>query len=158
MVQRQAGDGAGGGRRNHIGRVETAAEANLHHAEIGRMAREQHVRGGCQHLEHRHGCAGVHPFDLAQHAGQGGVGHQFARHPEALVQPHQMRRGADVHPQPRRLAHGAQKGAGGALAVGAGDMDHRRQMQLRVAQIGQQTLHASEAQIDELGVERLQPA
>ena len=34
----------------------------------------------------------------------------------------------------RRFEHGAHEGDGRALAVGAGDMDHRRQMELGRAQ------------------------
>ena len=51
----------------------------------------------------------------------------------------------------------AQEGDGGALAVGTGDVDHRRQLALRMIERGEQTLHAIERQIDALGVQRVKP-
>ena len=45
----------------------------------------------------------------------------------------------------RRLQHRAQEGDGRALAVGAGDMDHRRQPVLRVAEALEQPLDAVRA-------------
>ena len=56
-----------------------------------------------------------------------------------------------------RLEEGAQKGKGRALAVGAGDMDDRRQMLVRTAECREQPLYPLERQIDEPDMERLQP-
>jgi hypothetical protein len=53
---------------------------------------------------------------------------------DALVKAHQMRRGVDLDPLSRRLQHGAQEGERRALAVGAGDMDHRCQPLFRMAE------------------------
>ncbi len=61
-----------------------------------------------------------------------------------------------MHLQALRLQHGAGKGAGRALAIGAGDMDHRRQLQLRIAQLGQQPQDAVQRQVDLLGMQRQQ--
>ncbi len=51
----------------------------------------------------------------------------------------------------------AQEGDGGALAVGAGDVDHRRQLAFGMIERGKQALHAIERQIDALGMQRGQP-
>ncbi len=59
--------------------------------------------------------------------------------------------------QPRGFEAGAQEGDGRALAVGAGDMDHRRQPTLRLAQRRQQPQHAVERQVDELRMQPQQP-
>ena len=61
-----------------------------------------------------------------------------------------------MHTLPRRFANGAQKGAGGTLAIGARHMDHRRQAPFRMAKLGQQRFHPPEAEINKLGVERMQ--
>ena len=61
-----------------------------------------------------------------------------------------------MHALPRRFADRAQKGAGGTFAIGAGHMDHRRQEPFRMAELGEQGLHPAKAQINKLGVERMQ--
>src|SRR5579883_1643575 len=62
----------------------------------------------------------------------------------------------DMDAQALRLQHGAAKGAGRPLAIGAGDMDHRRQFQMRVAQIAQKAQHPVQRQVDLLGMQRQQ--
>ena len=57
----------------------------------------------------------------------------------------------------RRFEDRAHEGDGRAFAVGAGDMDHRRQPPLRMIERGQQPLDAVERQIDALGMQRQQP-
>ena len=51
----------------------------------------------------------------------------------------------------------AHEGDGRALAVGAGDVDHRRQLALGMIERGQQPLDAIERQIDAFGMQRGQP-
>ena len=46
------------------------------------------------------------------------------------------------------------EGDGRTLAVGAGDMDHRRQLLLRIAQPLEQAQDAPERQVDQLGMQR----
>ena len=77
--------------------------------------------------------------------------------PEALVEAHQMRRGIGVHALARGFQDRAQERDGRALAVGAGDMDHRRQFALGMIERGEQPLHAIERQVDALGMQRDQP-
>ena len=84
------------------------------------------------------GGAGIHLFNVFQRARRAPVRHELAGDADALVEAHQMRRGIDVHALPRRLGHRAQEGTGAALAVGAGDMDHRWQPTLRMIELLQQ--------------------
>ncbi len=53
-----------------------------------------------------------------------------------------MRRGVDVHDEARSLQDRAHEGDGRALAVGAGDVDRRRQALLRRAEALEQALDA----------------
>ncbi len=62
-----------------------------------------------------------------------------------------------MHARARRLQHGAHERDGRALAVGAGDMDDRRQLALGMAERFEQAPHAVERQVDPLGVERQEP-
>jgi len=55
------------------------------------------------------------------------------------------------------LGHGAQKGQGRALAIGAGDVDDRRQLVLRPAHRLADPEHALEIEVDALGVQGAQP-
>ncbi len=57
-----------------------------------------------------------------------------------------MRAGVDVAGEAGGLDRGTQKGAGRALAVGAGDMEHRRQALMRVAEPVEQHGDAFEAE------------
>src|SRR5262249_46046046 len=69
---------------------------------------------------------------------------------DALVEMHQVRRGVDMDLEPLCLQHRAREGTGRTLAVGAGDMDDRRQPVLRIAKVGEKTLDAVENEIDPL--------
>ena len=51
--------------------------------------------------------------------------YSFAMHAAALFKMHQVRRGVDPGAKTGLLGHGLQHGAGRALAIGAGDGDHR---------------------------------
>ncbi len=68
---------------------------------------------------------------------------------DALVEADEVRRGVDVGPLARRLQHGLEERGGGALAVGAGNMNDRRETLLRVAQLGEQRLDAAERKVDQ---------
>ena len=61
-----------------------------------------------------------------------------------------------MHALAQRLGDGADEGDERALAVGAGDMDHGRQLLLGMVKGREQTLDAPERQIDRLRVQRLQ--
>ena len=61
-----------------------------------------------------------------------------------------------MHALARGLEDRAHERDGRALAVGAGDVDDRRQPPLRMAERGEQPLDAAERQIDALGMQRQQ--
>ena len=71
---------------------------------------------------------------------------QRAGEPDALVEADQMRAGEHVDACARGFERGAQEGAGRALAVGPGDMEHRRQRVLRTAEPVEQGGDAGEAE------------
>ncbi len=81
-----------------------------------------------------------------------GVRHLGAE-PDALVEPHEMRRGVDVHGQACRFEHSAHEGDRGALAVGSGDMDDGGSRG-GARHGGEKTLQSSERQVDQLGMQR----
>src|ERR1700677_407020 len=62
-----------------------------------------------------------------------------------------------MHAEPRRLRHGAKDGAGAALAVGAGNVDDRRQPAFRMAELAKQCLQPFQAKIDQPWVQLMQP-
>ena len=62
--------------------------------------------------------------------------------------------GVDVHAAAGALEAGAEHRHHRALAVGAGDVDDRRQAALGVAEGGEQPLDAGEDEVDDLGVQR----
>ena len=157
VIERDRGDGAGGRPIDHVGRVAAAAETHLQHAQIGRRPREQMERDRGDHLEHRDRGAGVDLLDMLECRGQRRVRHQFAGDPDAFVEPHQMRRRIDMHALPRRLRHRPQEGAGAALAVGAGDMHHRRQAALGMIELRQQLVQPIQAEIDQPRMQAVQP-
>ncbi len=66
---------------------------------------------------------------------------------------HQMRRDMDMNLQALRFQHGAGKGAHRALAIGTGDVNDRRQAQLRIAQRRQQPQNPVQRQIDLFGMQ-----
>ncbi len=61
-----------------------------------------------------------------------------------------------MHALARRLRHCADEGAGAALAVGAGDVDHRRQALFRMSQAGQQVAQAVQAEVDQPRMQSLE--
>ena len=124
---------------NHIGGVQTAAQAGLQHHDIAlRLQKIDHPNGG-------------HQLELGlvlrrlQHLGgnlrQVLPGDGRAVHLEALVEGPQVGGGVQAGFQPRRREHRGQHGGGGALAVGPGDVD-KFQLLLGVAQPSQQAADA----------------
>jgi hypothetical protein len=128
MVDAQRGDAAGGGPGEDIGGVQTPAKPDLDHAGVGRGFGKGQQQGGGGHLEEAGGEIRAQTLGGIQHAlqkiGQGFVGNQLTRDADAFVVAHQMRLGGAVDAQALRLQHGAQIGAGAALAIGARDMEH----------------------------------
>ena len=61
-----------------------------------------------------------------------------------------------MHALPRGLEDRAHERDGRALAVGAGNVDHRRQAPFRMAERGEEALDAAEREIDAFRVQRQQ--
>ncbi|MCY1241518.1 hypothetical protein D9M72_544240 [compost metagenome] len=68
--------------------------------------------------------------------------------PVALVPVDQMRRGVDVDAQARGLKQRPRKGGDGALAVGPGHVNDRRQAVLRIAERGQEPCYPVQRQVE----------
>jgi hypothetical protein len=153
VIQTHRLDHRHGGVQHHIGGVIGAAQSHFQHHRIGGIAGEsqEHRRRG--DLEKGDLAALIDLFHLFQQRHQPFFGDQFAGDADALMEFDQMRRGMDMHPQALRFQHGAGKGAHTAFAIGAGDMDHRRQAVLRITQRGEQAKDAVQRQIDLFGVQ-----
>ena len=76
---------------------------------------------------------------------------------DALMKMDEMRRGIDMHAFAERLGDGAGEGEERALAVGAGDMQHRGKLLLGMAERGKQALDPPERQVDRLRMQLFQP-
>src|SRR5271166_2287637 len=67
-----------------------------------------------------------------------------------------MRGRVDMHAKAGRLGHGSDERAGATLAVGARDMDHRRQARVRMSQAGEQAAQTTEAEVDQPRMQSLE--
>ena len=130
------------GALDDVGRIEAAAEADLEQHHVGRVLGEGEERRRRRDLELGDVVAAV---DRAACAISTSISRVLgdrvrlavgAGKLDALVEAHEMRRRVDVHARARRLEHGLQKGRDRALAVGAGDVDARRQVLVRIAELG----------------------
>ena len=121
------------------------------------MLRIETKGGGRLGLEKGERLAGIGLLDAFERGLQFVIADQRAREAEALVDPNQIRRSEGVNPQARSLQDRAQIGDRRPLAVGAGDMDHRRYFFLGILQPRQHPVHAIEAEVDTLRVQRGQP-
>ena len=134
VVEAELGDAADGRGADDVGRVEPPAETDLDDAGVGRRARESEEGGRGGRLEE----ADLHPVGqierLLEQGGERVVVDQPAGEADPLVEADEMGAGIDMGGEPGCLDRGAQEGAGRTLAVGAGDMEHRRQRVLRIAE------------------------
>ena len=101
--------------------------------------------------------AAVGELAFFQQGGQGRLLDQLAAKADPFMEAHKVRRGIDVHPLAGGFQHGPQIGNDRALAVGAGDVHHRRQLVLGMVEAVQQALHPLERQIDQLRVKLPEP-
>ncbi len=161
MVERHRRDHAHQRALDHVGGIQSSAQADFEQKHVGRMARKQQQRGRRRDLEHGDGTSGIGRFTFGKRLGQLRVRRQpafaFTTQPDSFVEAHEMRRGIDVHAQPGRFEDRAHERDGRAFAVGAGDMDHGRQPPLRMVERGQNAPHPIERQVDQLGVQRREP-
>ena len=72
----------------------------------------------------------------------------LAGQPDAFIEPHQMGRSEDMHLEARRLGHGAHESRGRTFAIGAGDVNDRRQPVLWTTQCLERRLDPSERQLN----------
>ena len=156
MVHPECRD-AGHCRPHDVGRIEPAAQADLDDGGRRRRARKRQKSGGGGHLEEAGADPVRHRQHLAEQRRQRSIVDQPPSHPDTLVEADEVRRGIDMDVAPRRLDRGAQKGAGRPFAVGAGDVKHRRQRQVRIAETGQQRLDPFQPQYVEAGRQPGQP-
>ncbi len=139
-------------RVDQIDRVQAAAQPHFQNRQVGAAVAEQPQRrqGGEFEIGQRGVAAGgVH---LLEGGAQGVVVHRAVGQRDAFVEALQMGGGIDAH----AAAGGGRQGAGErhhrALAVGAGDGDHRHRQAGRAERLGHPA-HPLQAQLDLTGVE-----
>ena len=157
VVQADSGDDGGDRGGNDVGGIQAAAHAHFDDGEIRRLFLEIKEGHGGFNLEARGLGMPVpdHGFrrqaDLFSHGNQGGIGNGPAIQPDAFVEGFQGWGGVEAHPVTGAGQDGRGHGGGGALAVGAGDVD-APQVLLGIAQIMEEgadgfqpQLHAEES-------------
>ena len=142
---------------DHIGRVQPPAQPDLQQGVIRRAAGKGQKRGAGRDLEIGDVRALVGAIARVQHRTQMVFGNQLSGQPDPLVKPRQMRAGIGVHHLAHRLQPGPDHRLGRSLAVGSGQMDHRRQVAFRMVQRRQQPPHPVQRQVDDLGMQRHHP-
>ncbi len=158
MVGRDRSDHRAGRMVDDVGGVVAPAEPDLEQHDIRLMLGEQQQRRRGGDFEEGDGIAGIGALAALQRLDQHVLVDEApaARpaEPDPLMEAHQMRRGVDVDAEAGRLEDRPHEGDGRALAIGAGDMDHRRQALLRIAEALEQAQYAAEREVDQLGMQR----
>ena len=123
-------------RRDHVRRVEAAAQAHLHHRDVHGLLREVRERHRGHQLEERRLLA-----ELLRSLGHGaghldevGLADLVAVDGDALADVDEVRAGVGAHRVAGAAQHRRDHRHRAALAVGAGDMNHRWQLLLRIPQ------------------------
>ena len=142
------------GARDHIGGVETAAQADFEQQIIGRGPAEEQEGGRGGDLEHGDRLPRIDTLAFVERRLEPRVVDEFAGEANALIEAHEMWRGVDMHALPRRFQDRPHECDGRALAVGSCDMDDARQAQMRRAEVGEQALDAAQRQVDPSRMER----
>ena len=148
-------------RLDHVGGIQPPAEADFQQHHVGRMLREQTKRRRGLNLEKGDGRAGIGPLAMLQRRAQFFIADQRAAagppQTKAFVDPHQRGRGIGVNAQLRGFQNRPQIRDRRTLAIGAGDVNHRRQLAFGMFEPLQQKLHPLQTQIDAIGMQRRQP-
>ena len=132
------GNAADQRRLDHIGRIKPAAKAHLEDQRIGRCPGESQKGGGGGRLEEAQFHRARRFEDFREQRGEQVVVDQPPGEADALVEADEVGAGIGMDLEPGRLQRGAQEGAGRALAVRAGDMEHRGQGALGMAELREQ--------------------
>ena len=157
MIHADRRDDARERRVHDVGGIESAAEADLKQNDVGNMLREQHESSGSFDLQQRDWRTVIGALTLGKRILELLIGREHARDAKPLVDAHEMRRGVDVDAQARRLTDRAQESNGRTLAVGAGNVNDRRQATLGMIQCREDAMHPRQIEIDTLGVQRREP-
>jgi len=158
MIQRNRHDDGDGRIVDHIGRIETPTQTNLHDGCIGGLFRKKHEHRGSQDFENRDRLACIGSFNTAQRIRKDSILDITAHFPVnadtiTFVPVHQMWRGMDVHGKACRLQKCSAKGRDGTLTIGASNMDNRWHSVLGIAEFFKKTGNSVERKIEPLGVE-----
>ena len=156
VVERDGRDDAEARRVNDVGGVEAAAEADFEQGEIGRRLGEGEKGGRRGDLEEGDLLAAIGLFAAFEKSDQTVLVDQVAGDADAFMEAREVRRGVDVDAVATRLEPRADHRDGRAFAVGAGDVDHRRQAAFGMAERGQKPFDPTERQVDDLRVQRHQ--
>jgi hypothetical protein len=157
MVDRDRGDHRQRRAVDHVGGVQAAAEADLQQGVIRLGAGEGHIGGDGGDFEKGDRLVAVDPLAFLQQRGQRGFADQLSGNADALVEAGQVGRCIGMDGLAFGLHPGADHRQGRTLAVGPGDMHHRRQTALWLAHRRQQPPDPVQGQVDDLRVEREQP-
>ena len=155
MIERDPGHHADR-RRHRGGGVEAPAEPDLEHRHVGPGPgqHQQPERGDL--LEERQLVAARRDHRRVG-VDHGGLVGEHAVDGEPLAQRRQVRRAVHADPGPRRPGHRGDQRRRRALAVGAGDVDHRAERTLGVTERRQHRRDAVEPEHDAAAASGVQP-
>ena len=148
VIQPQLGNARHQRGLDQVGGIHPATQPHFDHAGIGRHGGKGQHGGGRGQLEEGDRRVTIQADHVFQQHDQRVIADQLASQPYAFVEAHKMGAGIDMDAISLRFQAGAQHGAGAALAVGAGHMEHRRQPVVRIAQRGEQPFQPAEGQIN----------
>src|SRR5581483_5970386 len=112
---------------DHVGRVESAAEADFEDAGVRRRAREGEQGDRGRDLEEARFDSGTRVEHLGQKFRQRLIVDQAARDPDPLIEADEVRAGEGVYRTAARFERRAEKSDGRALSVRSGDMEDWRE-------------------------------
>ena len=155
VIERDWGNRGHSGAEDYVGRVEPPAEPGLEQDHIGgRAGKGEKGRRRCDfEIGDRRPAIGALAF--LEQRNQRFLIDQAPVEADAFMEADEMRLGECMHAMSARFEAGAQCGYRRSLAIGAGDVDDRRQPVLRITERRKQPLDAAERQIDQF---RVQPA
>ncbi len=125
MIDGNRGDDGDGRVFDDIGGIQPAAEPGLDQGEIGRFAGKGKKRRRRGNFEKCDGRGTVGGLAIDQQLGEMIIADRASGGLDAFIETYQVGRGVDMGLEPSFLGHGLHEGDGRALAIGAGDMDHR---------------------------------